>query len=94
MSFIRIVDENEATGTVAEDYAYLSESYSNLFGPGTVTPNMYRTNSIVPPYFRFGAVQNRVLTNDGEFDDRASEQEPVPGILTMFAVSMYSSCFY
>ena len=66
MSFIRIVNETEATGTVAEDYAYLTESYSNLFGPGTPTPNMYRTSSIVPAYFRFGALQNRVLTNDGK----------------------------
>ncbi len=94
MSFIRIVDEVEATGTVAEDYAYLEDSYSNLFGPGTPTPNMYRTNTVIPAYFRFGAVQNRVLTNDGNFGDEASEQEPVPGILVMFAVSMYSSCFY
>ncbi len=94
MSFIRIVDEAEAKGTVAEDYAYLEDSYSNLFGPGTPTPNMYRTNTVIPAYFRFGAVQNRVLTNDGNFGDEASEQEPVPGILVMFAVSMYSSCFY
>jgi hypothetical protein len=94
VSFIRIVDEAEAKGTVAEDYAYLEDSYSNLFGPGTPTPNMYRTNTVIPAYFRFGAVQNRVLTNDGNFGDEASEQEPVPGILVMFAVSMYSSCFY
>ncbi len=93
MSFIRIIDESEATGTVAEDYAYLGESYSNLFGPGTPTPNMYRTNTVVPAYFRFGAVQNRVLTNDGGFGEEAPEG-PVPGILVMFAVSMYSSCFY
>ena len=94
MAFVHIVDENEATGTVAEDYAYLEESYSNLFGPGTPTPNMYRTNSVIPAYFRFGALQNRVLTGDGGFEERESEQEPVPGLLTMFAVSMYSSCFY
>lgn len=97
MSFIRIIDEAEATGTVAEDYAFLGESYSNLFGPNTPTPNMYRTNTVVPAYFRFGAVQNRVLTNDGDFGDTggASAQEaPIPGMLVMFAVSMYSSCFY
>ncbi len=93
MSFIRIIDEAEATGTLAEDYAYLEESYSALFGPGTPTPNMYRTNTIVPPYFRFGALQNRVLTGDGAFEEEG-EEGPVPGILVMFAVSMYSSCFY
>ena len=94
MAFIRIIDETEATGTLADDYAYLTESYSALFGPGTPTPNMYRTNTVVPAYFRYGAVQNRVLTNDGDFGEQASDQEPVPGILAMFAVSMYSSCFY
>jgi hypothetical protein len=52
---------------------------------------VYRTNSIVPAYFRFGAVQNRVLTNDGLHD---AAEGPVPGILVMFAISMYSSCFY
>ena len=40
---------------------------------------------------RFGSVQNRVLTNDGHHD---AEEGPVPGILVMFAISMYSACFY
>jgi hypothetical protein len=52
---------------------------------------VYRTNSLVPAYFRFGAIQNRVLTNDGEHD---IADGPVPSILVMFAISMYSSCFY
>lgn len=94
MPYLRIIDEAEATGTLAEDYAYLGESYSNLFGPGTPTPNMYRTNTVVPAYFRFGAVQNRVLTNDGSFDEETGDDMPVPGMIVMFAVSMYSSCFY
>jgi hypothetical protein len=88
---IRIVDESRASGTVAEDYAFLSASYSALLGDGTPTPRVYRTNSIVPAYFRFGAMQNRVLTNDGRHD---GESGPVPSILTMFAISYYSSCFY
>lgn len=95
MAFIRIIDESEATGTVAEDYAYLEDSYASLFGAPTPTPNMYRTNTIVPEYFRFGAMQNRVLTNNGNFGESNPDQEgPVPGILVMFGVSMYSSCFY
>jgi hypothetical protein len=91
MPHVRIVGEAEATGDVAEDYAFISGSYSKMLGPGTPTPQVYRTHSIVPAYFRFGAVQNRVLTNDGLHD---RDDGPVPGILVMFAVSMYSACFY
>ena len=91
MAHIRIVDESQAHGSVAEDYAFLSRSYSKILGAGTPTPQVYRTNSIVPDYFRFGAVQNRVLTNDGRHD---VAEGPVPGILVMFAISMYSACFY
>ena len=91
MPYIRIVDEDEARGTVAEDYAFIAGSYSKILGEGTATPQVYRTNSIVPAYFRFGAMQNRVLTNDGRHD---AAEGPVPGILVMFAISMYSSCFY
>jgi hypothetical protein len=91
MAHIRIVDEAQASGSVAEDYAFLSESYSKILGPGTPTPQVYRTNSILPEYFHFGAVQNRVLTNDGRHDDAGG---PVPSILVMFAISLHSSCFY
>jgi hypothetical protein len=91
VAYIRIVDEAQAHGTVAEDYAFISASYSKILGEGTPTPQVYRTNSIVPAYFRFGAVQNRVLTNDGR---HGVTEGPVPGILAMFAISMYSSCFY
>ena len=62
-----------------------------MLGDGTPTPQVYRTSSLIPAYFRFGAVQNRVLTNDGRHD---TAEGPVPGILVMFAISMYSSCFY
>jgi hypothetical protein len=91
MAHIRIVDEAQASGSVAEDYAFLSASYSKMLGPGTPTPQVYRTNSILPEYFRFGAVQNRVLTNDGKHD---GAEGSVPSILVMFAISFYSSCFY
>ncbi len=91
MAHIRIVDEAQARGNVAEDYAFLSASYSKMLGAGTPTPQVYRTNSILPDYFRFGAIQNRVLTQDGRHE---RVEEPVPAILVMFAISMYSSCFY
>ena len=91
MAHIRIVHEAEASGSVAEDYDFLSRSYSKILGEGTPTPQVYRTSSIVPDYFRFGAVQNRVLTHDGRHDHA---EGPVPSILVMFAISMYSACFY
>ncbi len=91
MPYIRTVDESEARGDVAADYAYISRSYSKLLGRETPAPQVYRTSSLVPAYFRFGAIQNRVLTGDGEHD---VPEGPVPGILVMFAIAMYSSCFY
>jgi hypothetical protein len=91
MAHVRIVDESRASGTVAEDYSFLSASYSKMLGSGTPTPQVYRTNSIVPEYFRFGAVQNRALTHDGQHDDN---EGIVPPMLVMFAISMYSACFY
>lgn len=91
MAHIRLVNEDEATGTVAEDYAFLSASYSKLFGMEIPTPQVYRTSSLVAPYFRFGALQNRVATNDGE---HGREEGPMPRILVNFAVALHSSCFY
>ena len=91
MAHIRIVDAGQARGTVAEDYAFLSSSYSKMLGEGTPAPQVYRTNSIVPDSFRFGTVQNRVLINDGRHD---AAEGPVPAILVMFAISMHSACFY
>ncbi|MEN8160916.1 MAG: hypothetical protein ABFS41_12655 [Myxococcota bacterium] len=92
MAYIHIVNEDEARGTVAEDYAYLSASYSKILGPGTPTPQVYRPHSGVPAYFRFGAVQNRVLTNGGAHD--LPSVDGVPNILVNFAVALHSSCFY
>lgn len=91
MAYVRLVNEQEATGTVAEDYAFLSKSYSRLLQTEIATPQVYRTSSVVPAYFRFGALQNRVLTNDG---NHSPEEGPVPRILVNFAVSLHSSCFY
>ncbi len=94
MAYIRIVNEDEAQGQLAEDYHYLSRSYSNLLGSQVPTPQVYRTHSLVPSYFRLGAVQNRVLTNDGRFDQPRFQQGPVSEILVNFAVALHSSCYY
>ena len=52
MAFVRIVNEDEARGQVAEDYEFLSGSYSGMGRTGTPTPQVYRTSSIVPAYFQ------------------------------------------
>jgi len=91
MAYIRIVNEDEAQGSVAEDYAFLSDSYSRLTGVRVPAPQVYRTHSLVPEYFRLGAVQNRVLTGDGRHDLDAGS---LPPILVNFAVALHSSCYY
>ena len=91
MSFIEIVNEDTATGTVKDDYAFIAGSYSHAAQVDVPAPQVYRSSSLVPAYFRFGAVQNRVLTNDGRHD---KTQPQVPNILVNFALSFYSSCFY
>jgi hypothetical protein len=91
VAYIRRVDEQTATGPVKADFDFLSGSYSKLIGRPVPTPQVYTTSSIIPAYFNFGALQNRVLTHDG-----AHDQQPglVPNILVNFAVSFYSACFY
>ena len=91
MAFIRLVNENEATGQLADDFAFLSASYSHAAQTTVPTPQVYHTSSLIPQYFHFGAVQNRVLTNDGKHDRPVGR---LPTILVNFAASMFSSCFY
>ena len=91
MAYVRIVNEDEAQGSVAEDYQYLSDSYSKMIGHPVPAPQVYRPHSLVPEYFRFGALQNRVLTHDGQHD---LGDGLLPPILVNFAVALHSSCYY
>lgn len=91
MAYIEIIHEDEATGPLKADYEFISDSYSHAFGSRVPTPQVYRPSSLIPAYFNFGAVQNRVLTNDGSHDRPPGK---LPGILVNFAISLYSSCFY
>ena len=101
MAFIRIVNEDEAEGSVAENYARLSSFYSqeqmplssgmDMGVPQTPTPHVYRTNSLVPAYFDFGRLQSSVISNEGKFD---RPDGAFPFILVSFAVSLHSSCYY
>ena len=91
MAYIEIIHEQAATPELKDDYAFISDSYSAMAGTRVPTPQVYRPSSLVPAYFNFGAVQNRVLTNNGSHDRSTGS---LPGILVNFAVSLYSSCFY
>lgn len=91
MAYIQIIHEDETAPELKNDYAFISGSYSKMAGMKVPTPQVYRSSSLIPAYFNFGAVQNRVLTNDGAHDRPTG---PVPGILVNFAVSLHSSCFY
>lgn len=90
MAYIRIVGPEEAQGDLARDYASISEAYSTSFSAHVPTPQVYRTHSIIPAYFHYGAVQMG--------STRSAEQyvgEGVaPGVLVNFGVALYSSCFY
>lgn len=92
MAYIQLINEDEATGTLKQDYEFLSASYSKMFGSTIPTPMVYRTASPVPEYFRFGAVQNRVATADG--DHNQPPDETLPTILVNFAVALHSACYY
>jgi hypothetical protein len=91
MAGIKIVDEEAATADLKADYDFISSSYSNMAKMRVATPQVYRPSSLIPAYFNFGAVQNRVLTNDGAHNRPVG---PIPAILVNFAVSSYSSCYY
>ena len=91
MAFIPLVSTRDAKGRMAEDYAFISGSYSKGFGRRIPTPQVYRTSSIVEDYFHFGALENRVLTSDGQHTPIESS---VPPMLVNFGVSLYSSCYY
>jgi hypothetical protein len=91
MAHIRVITQQEAVGTLAEDYDYLSKAYGRLWNCDPITPQVYTTSSVLPAYFRHGALQNRVLTGDG---GHLVEGGPMPRMLVNFAVAFYSACFY
>ena len=74
-----------------DDYAYLSSSYSGLFGHEILAPNVYRSSSLIPAYFRFGVKEFQSVTKDGT---TSRTEGAFPAILANFAVSQHASCFY
>ena len=90
MPYIRIINEDEATGQLAADYACLSAAYSKRYRTPRATPQVYRTASLIDAYFHFGALQSQVLLSDGQH----LPEGPLPRILVNFAVALYSSCYY
>ncbi len=91
MAYIEIINEDAATGTLKEDYDYLATTYSRLFGHDILAPNVYRSSSLVPEYFRFGVREFRSISKDGT---TVRAEGAFPGFLATFAVSQHASCFY
>ena len=88
MAYIRIINEEAATGQLAEDYKFITGNYSKMTGKHMPTPQVYRTSSILPPYFHFGAIQNKVLMYEGR------PTGPLHDLIVQFGLSMFSSCYY
>ncbi len=91
MAHIAVVSEQNAIGALKEDYDYIAGSYSQALGSAVPTPQVYTAASLIGAYFRFGAVQNSVLTNHGQHNVR---QAGLPNILVNFGVALHSRCFY
>ncbi len=91
MSFIKILDTDEVTGSVKADYDRLSFYYSGVYENDRTPPQVFRTSSQIPAYVNYCALQQQELTRDGT---DALLTGAVPGQLVAFAVSHHSSCFY
>ena len=93
MAYIEIINEDTATGTLKDDYAYLSSSYSRLFGHDILAPNVYRSSSLIPAYFRFGVGEFRSITQDGATSRTysLSARNPLPGSYLSYHNSLYFS---
>ena len=90
MAHIRIIPPEEATGRLADDYEAISRAYSGSFGRHIATPQVYRTHTLLEPYFHYGAAHISGTSSAEQYMGK----ETVPGILANFAVAMHSSCFY
>jgi len=94
MAYVRMIDEGEATAQVAEDYRSISDSYTHTVFEGNrfPVPEIYRVSSIIPPYLRFMALQNRLLTDNGQH--YCESDGTVPRLMVLFATATFSSCFH
>ena len=92
MSFIEIVNEDSATGTVKDDYAFIASSYSHMAQDRRcprlrcIAPAAWSPHTSASARYRI-----RVLTNDGTHD---RPMGALPGIMVNFAVSLHSACYY
>jgi hypothetical protein len=91
MTFIPIVNEDQASAAVAQDYDCISKFYSDIYGQPIPAPQVYRSTSLLADYFRYCVTHVDCTTQSGT-NSRLSGD--VPGQLVAFAVSQHSSCFY
>jgi len=91
MSFIRIVNEKDASATLRQAYDSISKLYSAIYGQPVPVPQVYRSTSLLEDYFRYCVVHVDCTSLSGTNSRLAGD---VPGQLVAFAVSQHSSCFY
>jgi len=91
MAFIEIVNEDRASGSVKDDYDAISSRYSRFYDQPVLTPQVYRSTSLVPEYFHLCTEHVDAMSKGGT-DPLLSGK--VPGQLIAFGVSQHSSCFY
>ncbi len=94
MPWVQMVEEHEARGRMADDFRFISQSYSKTVFDGEPfpVPEIYRISSVVPAYFHFMAEQNRLLTENGTH--YCESTAAVPRLMVLFATAAFSSCFH
>jgi|GEM_PF-6169219 len=92
MGFVRMIEEGEATGLLAENYRLVSERYSHGLGFHLPTPELYKVSSIVPAYTHALSESQRLLTGDGQH--YCESDAAVPRLFAGFCVAALSACFH
>ena len=89
LTFIRTINEADAAGHLAEDYARIANAYRHLLGMSIPVPQPYRVPSLIETYCRLGAMQAEIMIHN-----HAGIEAKALDMLVDFAISLYSSCFY
>jgi hypothetical protein len=90
MSYLEIVQPEQATGDLKKSYDSLVKMYADA-GLSIVVPNVYKTNAALPLYLDFGILQAHCLPN---YPLQTEPPTTIPGVLVNFGVAKFSSCFY
>jgi hypothetical protein len=92
MAYIEMVEVEDATGLLAENYRLVAERYSHGLGFPMPTPELYRVSSQVPAYTHALSESQRCVTGDGEH--YCESDGIVPRLFAGFCVATLSACFH